>query len=80
MKSLIPNPTPQPLSGNSTARQQAVDLERDARKALELCTGRTFGDWEWMQMKGKLIEFYAILRGWEEETPEQRARKKLKAS
>jgi hypothetical protein len=57
-------------NGISFEQKQAErmrDLERDARKALELRAGRTFGDWEWAQMKGKLTEFYAILRGWEAE-------------
>ena len=79
MKSLDHNPTSQAPQRNNAGRHRTEDLERGARNALELCAGRTFGDREWMQMKGKLIEFYAILCGWEAEAPEKRERKKLKA-
>jgi hypothetical protein len=43
----------------------AGDLELDARRALELRAGRTFGNQEWELMRRKLTEVYAILRDWE---------------
>jgi hypothetical protein len=43
----------------------AGDLERDARRALEVRAGRTFGSQEWELMRRKLTEVYAILRDWE---------------
>ncbi len=54
-----------PFSGNGTPRICAGDLERDARSALELRAGRTFGNQEWELMRRKLTEVYAILRDWE---------------
>jgi hypothetical protein len=51
--------------------RDTADLEHDARQALELRAGRTFGDREWAQMRGKLVEFYAILRDWDQEASER---------
>jgi len=67
MKSLNHNPGPQLSSGNGAPSKCAGELERDARKALELRAGRRFGDREWEQMRRKLTEFFAILRDWEKE-------------
>jgi hypothetical protein len=51
--------------------RETADLEHGARQALELPAGRTFGDREWAQMRGKLVEFYAILRDWDKEASER---------
>ena len=50
---------------------RAGHLEHDARQALELRAGRTFSDREWAHMRGKLVEFYAILHEWEKEASER---------
>jgi hypothetical protein len=67
MKSLDHNPAPHPPSGSVTPRNCGGDLERNARKALELRAGRRFGDREWAHMQRKLVEFCAILSEWEKE-------------
>jgi hypothetical protein len=51
------------LDGVSIAK-----LEQRARKSIERGAGRTFGDHDWIQMKGKLAEFGAILQDWEKQT------------
>jgi hypothetical protein len=56
--------------------RDTADLEHAARQALELRAGRTFGDREWAQMRGKLVEFYAILRDWDKEASERESTSK----
>ena len=65
MNPLDHSAAPKPPSGSGTPRMCAGDLERDARRALELRAGRTFGNQEWELMRSKLTEVYAILRDWE---------------
>ena len=69
MNSVEHSPALQVPSGRT--RQRSGDLEHEARQALEVRAGRTFGDWEWAQMRGKLVEFYAILRDWDKEASER---------
>jgi hypothetical protein len=76
MKSLDHNPAPQPPSGDGAHRKCTGDLERDARRALELRAERGFGDREWEQMRRKLTEVYAILRDWEKEATHSREGRK----
>lgn len=53
--------------GNSTQQTDGngVELDRSARSALERSSKRAFSDQEWIRVRGKLIEFYAVLSDWE---------------
>jgi hypothetical protein len=61
-------------SGHGLGKQSGRDsesiahLEQRARNAIETSAGRTLEDRDWIQMKGKLAELYAILRDWEKQT------------
>jgi hypothetical protein len=37
---------------------------RGARSALERSARRAFSDQEWIQMRGTLLQFYAVLSNW----------------
>jgi hypothetical protein len=50
--------------GSSSPNQ----LEAAARAAMELRAKRTLTDTEWAAMRAKIMEFAAILRGWEHAT------------
>lgn len=69
MKPLDHSPALQVPPGRT--RPPSEHLEHDARQALELRAGRTFGDREWAQMRSKLVEFYAILRDLDKEASER---------
>ena len=43
-------------------------LEATARTAIEQRVERKLTEAEWMAMRAKLVEFAAILRGWEQAT------------
>lgn len=60
-----------PTHGNQTARE----LERKARRLLELRAGRTFDHAEWKRIRAKLMEFHSVLRGWEEQAATERQMK-----
>ncbi len=47
-----------------TGRREA-ELEGNARSALERKAQRALSDEEWVRMRGKLIDFYALLSHWE---------------
>jgi hypothetical protein len=66
-----PENTRRGFAGAFDPMREAAGLEQDARQALELRAGRPFGDREWAQMRGKLVEFYAILRDWDKEASER---------
>lgn len=43
-------------------------LEAGARTAFELRAGRELTDAEWVALRGRLVEFVAILRAWDQTT------------
>jgi hypothetical protein len=47
-------------------------LEATARAAVEQRIERKLAEPEWAAMRAKLVEFAAILRGWEQTTPSPR--------
>jgi hypothetical protein len=58
---------------NATPRV-AARLELEARQLVEQRVGRDFDDAEWKRMRGKLIEFYDILRAREEQAAKSLSR------
>jgi hypothetical protein len=43
-------------------------LESAARGALEAVASRAFSDLEWERVRARVLEFVAILRGWDRQT------------
>jgi len=67
------------LSSISGSMQVSIDranrerqLEATARTAIEQRVERKLTEAEWVAMRAKLVEFAAILRGWEQATPRPR--------
>jgi len=58
------------VSVNRADRQR--QLEATARAAVEERVARKLTDAEWVAMRAKIVEFAAILRGWEQAMPRPR--------
>jgi hypothetical protein len=53
-------------AGDGPRQARLSDLERAARKSLDLRVGRSFTDGEWAQSRARLLEFATLLRNWEQ--------------
>jgi hypothetical protein len=52
--------------GNDSDRNFADSIEGNARDATSSVAGRALTDAEWGRVQNRLLEFVAILRGWDQ--------------